>query len=329
MNTPAPYRRLPGRSGLLIRHSLWMRPDHLLRVRTHPFSQDYRRYYFSDIQALMLTELSNTAEFYGYGGAALLAALTFGLWYARHEVWGGLCGLAAALLLLWSSTRPNCACYLQTRVSTERLQALRRIRSARKSLAILKTEIERVQGAAGAEVLEAYRDSAAPSIRAAAAAAGLRHYSGPLHWILFSALLVRAILAIVILAVQKYSLVLELAAGAAGAAVLLFAVVAAFQQYRTDLAPGVRWTVIAVLTWYPLSTVASFASNMYAAVQLGPKGTNPAAVVAHPVVRAYQLVDLAVLLLLAWLGIVLLWRHRRDTQTPPPLEFGRDGLGAG
>jgi len=46
------YRRLPGNAAALASyHRLWLGPDHLLAVRSVGFSEEYKRFYFSDIQA--------------------------------------------------------------------------------------------------------------------------------------------------------------------------------------------------------------------------------------------------------------------------------------
>src|SRR5205809_7300860 len=48
------YRRLPGRtSGFLSYSRLWLGPDHLLLARTAFFSEEYKRFYFRDIQAVV------------------------------------------------------------------------------------------------------------------------------------------------------------------------------------------------------------------------------------------------------------------------------------
>jgi hypothetical protein len=65
MTTESQYSRLPGRSGFFVSHSLWLSSDHVLSVRRNPFSEAYRRYYFNDIQAIVLTELPNLVAPYG------------------------------------------------------------------------------------------------------------------------------------------------------------------------------------------------------------------------------------------------------------------------
>src|ERR1700689_4442820 len=155
MMTEPKYWRMPGRSGVFVHDSLWMGADHLLSVRRNPFSESYRRYYFADIQAIVITELPNLVAPYGYGVSAFLIAATAGLLYIQHPVWAVLCTLASLVAFLVSWRSADCSCYLQTSVSTERLPSLRKRMDAEKTVALLKAEIERTQGSVSAEVLEA------------------------------------------------------------------------------------------------------------------------------------------------------------------------------
>jgi hypothetical protein len=315
--TPATkYRRLPGRAGFIVRHSLWMKPDHLLRVKALLFSEEYRRYYLKDIQALVLTEKANPPAFIGYVLAASIALLTGGLFYSSHPVWGTFAGVVALTILLWSCRRPTCVCYLQTRVSTERLHALRRLRSAHKTLAILKAEIEKIQGEANREVIEAHQSQVSIPV---GPDPNVRHYSGKVHWAVFVLALVRAAIGAVALAIGTYSLPLGTASGAVGAAVLLAAIVTAFQQHRTDLSQGVRWMVYAMLVWYPLTGLTGFAIQMYAVLSLGPKGSNALALLNHPLVRPYTIVTLIGYFILGCAGLALSWRRQRAAEDPPPI----------
>jgi hypothetical protein len=329
MKKGAEYRRLPGRSGLFVRHSLWLRPDHVLCVRRYPFSEEYRRYYFADIQALVLTELSNTAVYYGAGIGAGLLLLTAVLAF-QHPVWASLCAFVALLVFLASSRRPNCACYLMTLVGTEKLPALRRLRAARKSMAMLTAEIEQAQGALTRETLEAQIAAVGPL---PAAKPVLPHCGGLAHWVLFPLVLVRGVLGAVFLSASLYSMPFSLAGSAVSAAVLLMALIAAVKQHRTDVVRGVRRLVYVILGWYPLSAVFTFIVTIYLTIQLGPKAPNaslnPAIIMDQPIMKYLQLINVVTLFVLGCVGLILLWRHANNTRTPPELAVGNKGLEAG
>lgn len=144
--TPVSYRRLPGLAvAPFERRSLWLGPDHVLSVRTLPFSEHYRRYYFRDIQAIVLTESGSSWAYYLYASAAFLLLMFLLLGYTWHPVWAALCGITGTIFLTVGLRVPNCACYLQTATGVQRLPSLGRSRAARKALAILKPAIEAAQ----------------------------------------------------------------------------------------------------------------------------------------------------------------------------------------
>jgi hypothetical protein len=331
MTTGSQYRRLPGRSGLFIRNALWMQPDHVLRVRRYPFSEEYRRYYFTDIQSIVLTELPSTGAYYGYAIAAALVLIAGALASALHYVLAVLCVLMALPVFLISLRRRNCAFFLKTLVSTEELPSLRRINAAHRSVAMLKAEIQRVQGELSPETLDTQRASIGPSA-AAAVKPDIPHYDGLVHWILFGLVLVRGVIAAIVVAGRLYGWQLSMFAGALSAGVLLMALIAAVKQYKTDLARGVRRLVYAVLGWYALSTVASLAVSIYIGILFGSKGPrtpiDTSAVLEHPAMRYLQFSNVAALLLIGCAGLILLWLHQGATGTPPPLAPENEGLTA-
>ena len=72
-DAPAIYKKLPGvGSGALARHRLWEGPDHLLVVTSWPSGEGYRRFFFRDIQAVVIRQ---TARRLGLNIALFLLAL--------------------------------------------------------------------------------------------------------------------------------------------------------------------------------------------------------------------------------------------------------------
>lgn len=321
--TPAQeYRRLPGRSGLLIRHSLWMKPDHLLRVRANPFSQQYHRYYFADIQALVLTELPGAAAFYWYAAAMSLGLTGALLLNSHHRVWGALAGICAVLTFYLGWRVPNCSCYLKTLVSTDKLPSMRHLRAARKAVAMVRLEIEKVQGALSREALDAHPASGVIGATLPNASLPISHYGGQFHWMLFGSMLFHAAMSAVTLIMGFYSTPVSIIAGASSAAALLFAVLAAFKQHRSDMARGVRWVVYNTLVLYALDTIASFAVSIYVSLQLAAtnkKAPDAQAILNHPAFKSFRVFDVTWFLVLGCIGLILMSLHRRSTATPPPL----------
>jgi len=319
MTAASQYSRLPGRSGFFVSHSLWLSVDHVLSVRRNPFSESYRRYYFADIQAIVLTELPNLVAPYGYVAALLLIVTTAALFYTRHPAWGIFSALVSLGTLLWSWRSADCSCYVQTSVSSEMLPSLRQKVNAAKTLALLKTEIEKTQGAVGSEVLEA-RPADTRSRRVASPKAGLRHSSGRLHWIVFALMVIRGALSSPPL-LGVASVPLNFATSGVGMLVLLFLVLAAVQQRNSDLAGDVRRVIYTALVFDLVSGVGGFLVGINIAFRLGPRATNHATIIANPALRALELLDLIGFCMLGLAGLILMWRHQRGS-APPPIEVG-------
>src|SRR6058998_2759471 len=111
------YRRLPGReAGFLSYSRLWLGPDHLLVARTAFFSEEYKRFYFRDIQAVVtrrteFREILNVifvitgvifgvlAGFTGSGWQAFLVVMTVTFFFA--------------LIVNWLRG-PTCVCHVRT-----------------------------------------------------------------------------------------------------------------------------------------------------------------------------------------------------------------------
>ncbi len=145
--TEVVYRRLPGvAASPFRRRTLWLGPDHILSVLSLPFSEQYRRFYFRDIQAIVLAEAGNSWTYYLFASGAFLVLMFLLLGYSWHPVWAVICGAGALAAFTVGIRVPNCDCYLRTATSLERLPSLGRVRAARKALALLKPLIEAAQG---------------------------------------------------------------------------------------------------------------------------------------------------------------------------------------
>jgi hypothetical protein len=146
------YRRLPGRSSRFMHSATcWLGPDHLLVVQTDGFTETYKRFYFADVKAFFIRRTVLWAV--NLSVSALLAlgcALT--IFVLNEEVWrvtwAVLTGCCLAFFLVHLAWGPTCACYVQTPVQTEALSPLRRVRSARKTIARLKPLILQAQAGA-------------------------------------------------------------------------------------------------------------------------------------------------------------------------------------
>lgn len=214
------YRRLPGRGRrgwivFSVRCSLWLGPDHVLAVQNMGVNEEYKRFYFRDIQSVTI-EQNRTALMWNCINGVLATVIGV-LFYAFSEsagpgggagflITGGILSGIFLLALIISYLRgPSCVCRVRTAVQTEELPSLGRTHAAQKTLAIIKPLIEQAQGAfsAGdiANVAAAPTSVAAP-VRPApqapvsavlARAPVVRHpSSGVWHAALFAALVIDA-----------------------------------------------------------------------------------------------------------------------------------------
>jgi len=194
MKTPREYHPLTRRAyGPAGRYRLYLGNDHLLHVHEEYFAERYRRFYFSDIQAIVC-QRTGTREIITLlhlmvliGVALLLAAMTvyaapFPLVIFFWSLFGVLC-LSAIVNHLRG---PTCACFLQTAIGTERLYAVNRCRTAHRVLAQLQPLIEAAQGAFQPADLSTASDAVAappppppvPTVRQR------KHCRGIAHWVL-------------------------------------------------------------------------------------------------------------------------------------------------
>ena len=161
-----PPRRTAGFSVVSVtRSNLWLGSDHLLCVETEGFSENYRRFYFRDIQAITLRQTQRALVIALVTGVvtALFAALAIyfndvnGKWVLG--ILATLCGIPFLLNLVYG---PTCACQLRTAVQTEDVPSLGRVRRARRVLNRLRPLIVEAQGQLTPEEVAAqFRDRVA------------------------------------------------------------------------------------------------------------------------------------------------------------------------
>ena len=144
------YHKLPGRRrGFIFSSSLWTGADHLLLVKSARFQEQYKRFYFRDIQGIVITQVPRFVISTPMLAVAL--ALLIGVLIVRFRLpaltdwlWLLLAVLAAGWVYI--SAAQSCTCRLYTAVSREDLPSLYRMWTARKALAELERKIAEVQG---------------------------------------------------------------------------------------------------------------------------------------------------------------------------------------
>jgi hypothetical protein len=149
------YTKLtPAKRRLFGYTQLWLAPDHILLLISTQFAEDYKRFAFSDIQSIVVTQLPSRVV---PQVIMIVAALAWTcLWFTVNSAFAkGAFAVTGALALLWPivdiARGPRCRCYLHTRVSGELLAPVSRMKTARKVLAIIRPMTEAVQGVLPAE----------------------------------------------------------------------------------------------------------------------------------------------------------------------------------
>jgi hypothetical protein len=135
------------------RQSLWLAQDHLLSIRSNRFVEEYRRFYFRDIQAVTIRK-TRRREFWNVV-LSLVLLLCLGFFIARMVQfgfssdlwpWFVLLGFVGLPLLFNNLRGPTCTCYMRTAVQVEELPSMNRLRKAQKILARIRPLIAAAQG---------------------------------------------------------------------------------------------------------------------------------------------------------------------------------------
>jgi hypothetical protein len=148
------YRRLPGKSVAFSfnRSSLWQAPDHLLLVKNRGYAEEYKRFYYGDIQAIVLrrTNFANLisgilAVFAAFPVLLFLAGIVRHWGKAALIAWGTIAGFLLLLIVINLLKGPTCRVEIQTAVQKEKLTSLSRLATAHKTIARILPAIEAAQ----------------------------------------------------------------------------------------------------------------------------------------------------------------------------------------
>jgi hypothetical protein len=267
---PKTYKKLAGGGlSLFFRHDLYQGPDHLLWVETGAFHEQYKRFYFNDIQAIMLRRNRHRGLWaLGWGACILL----FGIIWLMGRGPGYGSGLMTAISALglgihwWRG--PCCEVYLQTAVQIEKLSTLVRVPKALKVMERIRTAAEAVQGPFDGRLIPPDRgpeEAAATVISAAGIAPGPVSAAGPadgepyqplLHRILFSLLILFGLLRCFQLWARSFPLVVLDIIGMAGTLVLAIIVLVRWHHW-------VKGTVLSLASWMTLVFAALHGLSAY------------------------------------------------------------------
>jgi hypothetical protein len=144
------------------RCQLWLGADHLLAVDSTIATEEYRRFYFRDIEAIVIRCTADRKVWnWIMGVLAVMTVAPFFIGWRSNGI-TGLLVTSICLTIFWSvfiainSLRgATCQTHIRTAAQTEQLPSLGRLPVARKALARLQPLILAAQGEAPREELAA------------------------------------------------------------------------------------------------------------------------------------------------------------------------------
>ncbi len=334
------YTRLPGSwtFPFFCNYSLWLADDHLLYRELWLFTERYKRFYFTDIQALFV--LNSYGRLHGALWLMLLmvGAVLIQVFGGPALFWPSLIILAGSVLLqLQHLLRgPCCACYLKTRVHLQKLPSLNRESVAQEVTARLIALIEQRQG----DMPDAAVLPSPPARKQAAAmlrkvinqpVPTYRRASGLLHAVLAATLWILA--GITVLIYNQPLLQWYIMQALLNGLLLILLVAATIRQHRIHLPATLKaWTWICLLYyWIGIQVNYQYSSYMI------QKHLDPSYGVTvwfrdlvklitqhiyheNPVGAGLLMSSVLFLSLLGATGFVLL--YHKQAQSPPAVEGG-------
>jgi hypothetical protein len=146
---PKEYRKLPGRGATLTHYvRLYTGVDHVLQVASTGFTEDYKRFYYRDIQAITVRKTYVGKAMNAFLGATV-AVLGIPALFTSTPVTIVLASFAGAFSIGLGANialGATCVCHVRTAVQHEKLASLSRLRRARRALERLKPLIAQAQG---------------------------------------------------------------------------------------------------------------------------------------------------------------------------------------
>ncbi len=271
------YERLPGKKKnfLIGYYTLWLGADHLLLIYSRFGFEDYKRFYFPDIQSIITQKttggkVQNVILGSLLGFSSLMIIFTDGVWALFNGIMAG----CSFLLLMVNWLRgPTCVTWLQTAVQTEKLPSLHRLKKAQRVMARLKPLIENVQGPLNPQALNLeppkVQKPSPPSIRSALSQPVdtkiTRHDNGIAHLILFALILLDGLVIILNAYFQQTVLTLLSTTASMGAGICV--IVALVKQHDSDIQKALRIITWTTLGYICMSLILGYAMSLVLAFQ--------------------------------------------------------------
>ena len=264
------YRKLPGtKKGFLIgRYTLWQGLDHLLHIYSRVGVEDYKRFYFNDIQAI-ITRKTIVGKVQNAVLGFLLLVFTLPA-ILNSSLWAAPAGMLLILLLINLFRGPTCETQLLTAVQTQKLQSLHRLKNAIKVMGGLRSHIQRAQGTLSREDLgklpaRRHDDHAVKGLplQADKSKTTARNEKGRTHRLLFGLLVLDGLL--VTSGFLFTHVIVTIISSVAGICMGIFVIIALVKQHNSDMSSALRTITWACLGFFGIRFVGGYVVSMVSA----------------------------------------------------------------
>lgn len=269
------YKKIPGRgfkrgtwvSVIGIRARLWRGKDHILSVINQGYSEEYKRFYYKDIQAFTIrkTKYSLIINII----ISLLFLFCSGITLANEEelsiIFWFFSAIPLAVLILNIIRGKSCITHLHTAVGSEELPSLGRVSHAKKVITLLQPFIDQAQGKLSLEEirelsqkeLERKVDKELPRPVPALPKENIfSDYKGKFHTILFALLLTDAIISYITF--FQNSIYVTVSSTMVFCMMALVLIVALIKQRNSMLGDGIIITTWLVLVYVVISFIMGY-----------------------------------------------------------------------
>lgn len=171
------YKKLPGRKGEAFgvveaeSYSLWMGDEHLLSIVNSRFTESYKWFAYSNIQAFIVnrtrsgTTLNIVFSAISFFWLVLILMSHVFAWGIGFDIFLGIMVCLFVILLLMNlAAGPTCSTFIQTSVQKEQLKSLSRIKHMRRALKLLRERIQSEQGQLSDETIRMFAGSTEPAV---------------------------------------------------------------------------------------------------------------------------------------------------------------------
>ena len=258
----------------------------MLQIYSRLGVEDYKRYYFDDIQAI-ITRKTGTGRIQNIvigalsGLFCLFAVTSGGGWSIFHAT------IAAAILLILlinALKGPTCETVLLTAVQTEKLYSLHRLKTTQPVMNRLRSIIERRQGRINPAIFDqqsvsasAHRTNRSPGGANKRSLKAQKHERGRVHLFLFALLISDGL--IVAASFMLTHVALTLLGSAVTMLLGICVVVALVKQHESNLKRPLRTLTWAALGYVCFSFIAGYIISMGDRIQAPGNFAEPVGIV--------------------------------------------------